>query len=143
MNGGHATYILKNKKIRIMKNSICLAIVVLLFSFPVFSQFKKANFFVVKVGTKYSEPQLVKAFTNANMCGQFLMSKSNDITLDDGSIIRFLSKKEIGLNGTLSDDCFLPDNTKFPKVFWSILANGYVGKGISVAPNKNNFKNNK
>ncbi len=125
-----------------MKNSICLAIVVLFFSLPVFSQVKKANFLVVKVGSKYSEPQIVKAFSAANMCGQFLISKSNDIILDDGSIIRFLSKKEIGLNSTLSDDCFLPDNTKFPKVLWSIMSNGYVGKGISVAPNKNNFKNN-
>jgi hypothetical protein len=121
---------------------IKLLLIVLFLSASLFSQNKVEKFQILKVGSQYSAELIYKAFSNANMCGQFLTTKSNDIVLDDGSVVRFFSKKELFHTTELSEDCFLPDDTRWPNIKWSILPNGFVSKGYERLPSKSTFKSN-
>lgn len=113
-----------------------LLLILTMFCISLYSQTKGEKFTIIKIGNKYSKETIKAAFEKADMCGNFFLSKPNDITLDDGSVVRFFSKSEQGLTSNLSDQCFVADNYKFEKIVWSISPNGYVAKGHAVRPNK-------
>ncbi|MEW5675981.1 hypothetical protein ABGT15_06670 [Flavobacterium enshiense] len=117
-----------------------LLLVFMMFCLSIYSQSKNANFTVIKIGNKYSKEVLTAAFQKADMCGNFYFSKSNDIVLDDGSVVRLLSRKEMQNGSSMSDTCFMYDDAKFGNYVWSITANGYVAKGVAVTPNKSYLK---
>lgn len=111
-----------------------------MFCFSLYSQNNGEKFTIIKIGNKYSKELISTAFEKADMCGNFYMSKPNDITLDDGAVVRFFSKAEQGSNANLSSDCYVSDNFKFGNIVWSILPNGFIAKGHAVRPNKSYTK---
>lgn len=106
-----------------------------LFTLLGFSQEKKANFEILKVGNKYSQELIQKAFSEADLCGNYLITKNHDIVFDDGTIVRLLSKKELK-SFKFNDDCFVADNTDFSHITWSIASSAIIVKGYEVRPNK-------
>jgi hypothetical protein len=117
-----------------------LLLLLMMFCFSLYSQSKAEKFTIIKIGNKYSKEAIVNAFEKADMCGNFHLSKPNDITLDDGAVVRFFSKTDLGANVNLNKECFVSDNFKFDRIVWSIMPNGYVAKGHAVRPNKSHVK---
>jgi hypothetical protein len=125
------------KKTNNMKQILLL---VLFLSFTLgFSQDEKANFKILKMGNKYSQELVQKAFSTADLCGSYLQTKNHDIVFDDGTIVRLFSKNEIN-NFKLSNDCFVSDNTDFSHITWSISPSAIIVKGYQVRPNKSYTK---
>lgn len=116
--------------------------IISLFFFTGFILFSKAQqqrkvcFEVVKTGSKYAGSFIKKSFEAADMCGQMLYTLPNDIKLDDGAVIRFYSRKKLDNQSGWAADCFVPDDTKFPEVIWTILPDGYITKGYVGQRNK-------
>ncbi|MCG2610983.1 hypothetical protein LZZ90_05640 [Flavobacterium sp. SM15] len=121
-----------------------LLLVFTMFCLTVYSQSKNANFTVIKMGNKYSKKEITEAFQKAEMCGNYFQSKSNDIILDDGSVVRLFSRREM-VNSSLDESCFLTDDIEIDKnIVWSILPNGYIAKGYPTVKNlKKQVANNK
>ena len=117
-----------------------LLLILTMFCFSLFAQSKGEKFAILKIGNKYSKEAIQNAFEKADLCGSFYLSKPNDITLDDGSVVRFFSKAEQGSSTNLSGNCFVSDNFKFENIVWSITSNGSVAKGYTVRPNKSYIK---
>ncbi len=113
-----------------------LLLILTMFCLSLYSQTKGEKFTILKIGNKYSKETIISAFEKADMCGNFYLSKPNDIVLDDGAVVRFYSKAEQGAMTTLSNQCFVADSFKFDKITWSILPNGFVAKGHTARPNK-------
>jgi len=86
------------------------------------------RFEIIKTGSKYSNEIITSALNEANLCGNFFESKSNDIVFDDGSVVRLFSKSQIN-DANLSNGCFVADSYKFQKIIWAIHANGNISKG--------------
>ena len=114
-----------------------LLLILTMFCFSLYSQTKGEKFTILKIGNKYSKEAITAAFSKADMCGNFYVSKPNDILLDDGAVVRFFSKTEQGAASNLNNDCFVSDDFKFEKIVWSISSNGYIAKGYPVRVNKN------
>lgn len=112
-----------------------LLLLLLLFSLFSFSQEKESNFKILKLGNKYSKELIQKAFSSANLCGSYFISKNNDIVFDDGTIVRLFSKMEIN-SKNMSNDCFVSDSTDFSHIHWSISPNAIIVKGYDARPNK-------
>jgi hypothetical protein len=111
-----------------------------LFTTLVFSQQKNVAFEITKVGTKYKKDFIQKAFETANLCGNFYHSVENDIVLDDGSIVRLLSRKSLKDKIIMPDDCYVSDKTSFDNIKWSISDSGIIIRGYEVRPNKSTIK---
>ena len=112
-----------------------LLLLIFLFSILGFSQEKKSNFEILKIGNKYSQELVQKAFSTADLCGTYLTTKNHDIVFDDGTVVRLFSKNTLN-NSSYSNDCFVNDNTNFSHVSWSISPNAIIVKGYQVLPNK-------
>lgn len=112
-----------------------LLLLIFLLTFMGFSQEKKKSFEILKVGNKYSQELIQKAFSTADLCGSFLITKNHDIVFDDGTIVRLFSKNELK-NFALNNECFVPDNTDFSHITWSIAPSAIIVKGHQVRPNK-------
>lgn len=106
-----------------------------LFTLLGFSQEEKSNFEILKVGSKYSQELIQKAFSTADLCGCYLISKNHDIVLDDGSIVRLYPKRAVTTT-KLNNECFVNDNTNFSHISWSISSSAIIVKGYEVRPNK-------
>ena len=117
----------------IMKQTFLLLIFLL--TFMGFSQEKKKSFEILKVGNKYSQEIIQKAFSTADLCGSFFITKNHDIVFDDGTIVRLFSKNEIKILA-FSNECFVSDNTDFSHITWSIAPSAIIVKGYQVRPNK-------
>ena len=117
----------------IMKQTFLLLIFLL--TFMGFSQEKKKSFEILKVGNKYSREIIQKAFSTADLCGSFFITKNHDIVFDDGTIVRLFSKNDLKILA-ISNDCFVPDNTDFSHITWSIAPSAIIVKGYQVRPNK-------
>lgn len=116
-----------------MKQTFLLLIFLL--TFMGFSQEKKKSFEILKVGNKYSREIIQKAFSTADLCGSFFITKNHDIVFDDGTIVRLFSKNDLKILA-ISNDCFVPDNTDFSHITWSIAPSAIIVKGYQVRPNK-------
>lgn len=116
-----------------MKQTFLLLIFLL--TFMGFSQENKTNFEILKVGNKYSQEQIQKAFSNADLCGSYLVTRNHDIVFDDGTIVRLFSKNDLK-SFRFSNDCFVADNTDFSHITWSITPSAIIVKGYQVRPNK-------
>lgn len=112
-----------------------LLLLMFLFSILGFSQEKKSNFEVLKIGNKYSQELIQKAFSTADLCGNYFISKNHDIVFDDGTIVRLYSKSELK-TPELSNDCFVDDKTDFSHISWSISPTAIIVKGYESRPNK-------
>lgn len=112
-----------------------LLLLMFLFSTLGFSQEKKANFEILKIGNKYSKELIQKAFSTADLCGTYLTTKNHDIVFDDGTVVRLFSKN-ILKTANYSSDCFVSDSTDFSNISWSISPNAIIVKGYQVRPNK-------
>lgn len=112
-----------------------LLLLMFLFTLLGFTQEKKTNFEILKVGNKYSQELIQKAFSTADLCGSYLITKKHDIVLDDGTIVRLFSKNELK-SFKFTNDCFVPDNTDFSHITWSIAPSAIIVKGYEVRPNK-------
>lgn len=112
-----------------------LLLLTFLFSILGFSQEKKSNFEILKIGNKYSQELIHKAFSTADLCGSYLISKNHDIVFDDGTIVRLFSKNELK-SFKFSNDCFVSDNTDFSNITWSIAPSAIIVKGYESRPNK-------
>lgn len=116
-----------------------LLLILTMFCFSLYSQTKGEKFAILKIGNKYSKETITAAFSKADMCGNFYVSKPNDILLDDGAVVRFFPKTEQGVSSNLNNECFVSDDFKFEKIVWSITSNGYIAKGYPVRVNKNKY----
>lgn len=116
-----------------------LLLLMFLFTILGYSQEKKTNFEILKVGNKYSQELIQKAFSTADLCGNYLTTKNHDIVFDDGTIVRLYPKNVIK-TASFSDDCFVPDSTDFSRISWSISSNAIIVKGYEVRPNKSTIK---
>jgi len=121
------------KKTNMMNQSIL--ILMFLFTLLGFSQENKTNFEILKVGNKYSQELIQKAFSNADLCGSYLVTRNHDIVFDDGTIVRLFSKNYLK-SSRFSSDCFVSDNTDFSHITWSIAPSAIIVKGYQVRPNK-------
>ncbi|WP_333810506.1 hypothetical protein [Flavobacterium sp.] len=99
------------------------------------AQERKRNFEILKVGNKYSEELIQKAFSTADLCGSYLITKNHDIVLDDGTVVR-LYPKHILKSAKFNDECFVEDDTNFSHISWSISSSAIIVKGYEVRPNK-------
>ena len=99
------------------------------------SEEEKANFKILKIGDKYSQELVQKAFSTADLCGCYLQTKDHDIVFDDGTIVRLYSRSVLKTL-ELSNDCFVSDNTDFSHITWSIAPSAVIVKGYQVRPNK-------
>lgn len=117
-----------------------LLLLTMFFTTIIFSQQKNVVFEVTKVGVKYKKDFIQKAFETANLCGNFYHNIDNDIVLDDGSIVRLFSRKNLKGKIIMTDDCYVSDNTSFDNVKWSISDSGIIIKGYEVRPNKSTIK---
>jgi hypothetical protein len=106
-----------------------------LFTILGFAQEKKTNFEILKVGNKYSHELIQKAFSTADLCGNYLITKNHDIVFDDGTIVRLYSKNVLKTS-VLNNDCFVDDNTNFSHISWSISSTAIIIKGYEARPNK-------
>lgn len=113
------------------------SILILMFLFTLlgFSQENKTNFEILKVGNKYSQELIQKAFSNADLCGSYLVTRNHDIVFDDGTVVRLFSKNDLK-SSRFSSDCFVSDNTDFSHITWSIAPSAIIVKGYQVRPNK-------
>lgn len=99
----------------------------ILLSVSVYSQ---SSFEIKKIGSQYTSSQLSSAFESADFCGSYFQSKRNLIVFNDGSEVELKSKNELLNQGiTLSENCFLTDDTHYFKSIWSIAENGMIMKG--------------
>ena len=112
-----------------------LLLLMFLFSILGFSQEKKSNFEVLKIGKKYPQELIQKAFSTADLCGNYLISKNHDIVFDDGTVVRLYSRSVLK-TPELSDDCFVDDKTDFSHITWSISSTAIIVKGYESRPNK-------
>lgn len=112
-----------------------LLLLMFLFSTLGFSQEKKANFEILKIGNKYSQELIQKAFSTADLCGTYLTTKNHDIMFDDGTIVRLYSKNILKTTN-YSSECFVSDDADFSSISWSISPNAIIVKGYQVRPNK-------
>jgi hypothetical protein len=112
-----------------------LLLLMFLITLTGFSQEMKINFEILKVGNKYSQELILKAFSTADLCGNHLITKNNDIVFDDGTIVRLFSKNDLK-SSRFSSDCFVSDNTDFSHITWSIAPSAIIVKGYQVRPNK-------
>lgn len=112
-----------------------LLLLMSLFTFLSFSQENKTNFEILKVGNKYSQELIQKAFSTADLCGNYLTTKNHDIIFDDGTIVRLYPKNAIKTM-SLGNECFVPDSTDFSHIGWSISSTAIIVKGYEVRPNK-------
>jgi hypothetical protein len=97
------------------------------------------NYKIIKLGNKYSEELVQKAFSSANLCGSYYETKNHDIIFDDGLIVRLLSRKDLNTKN-MKDECFVSDKTDFSNITWSISLNGIIVKGYAATPNKAHSK---
>ena len=111
-----------------------------LFSTIVFSQQRNVAFEIIKVGTKYKKEFIQKSFESANLCGNFYHNVDNDILLDDGSLIRLFSRKNLREKVAMPDDCYVSDKASFDNIKWSISDSGIIIRGYEVRPNKSTIK---
>lgn len=114
-----------------------LLLILTMFCISLYSQTKGEKFTILKIGNKYSKETIVSAFSKADMCGNFYVSKPNDIMLDDGAVVRFFPKTELGTATNVNNECFVSDDVKFEKIVWSITSSGTIAKGHPVRLNKN------
>lgn len=112
-----------------------LLLLIFLFTCFTFSQKKKANYEILKIGTKYSQELVLKAFSSADLCGSYLLTKNNDIVFDDGTVVRLYPKNQLN-SSFLNKDCFQLDNTDFSHLVWSISSSAIIIKGYQARPNK-------
>jgi len=98
-----------------------------------------SNYKILKLGKKYSTELINKAFSSADFCGSYLLTKNNDIVFDDGLVIRLYSKNELK-SKKIDNDCFVSDSTDFSHIQWSISLNAIIVKGYGVSPNKSTIK---
>lgn len=93
--------------------------------------FGQNSFEIKKIGTQYTESQINSAFTTADFCGSYFQTKRNLLVFNDGSEVELKSKTELLNEGiSLSESCFLSDETHYFKSIWSIAANGMIMKGF-------------
>lgn len=116
-----------------------LLLFIFLFTCFTFSQEKKSNYQIIKIGTKYSQELVLKAFSTADLCGSYLLTKNNDIVFDDGTVVRLFPKKALKFS-VQNEDCFLSDNTDFSNLVWSIAPSAIIIKGYRARPNKASSK---
>ena len=116
-----------------------LLLLIFLFTCVTFSQEKKANYQILKIGNKYSKELVLQAFSTADLCGSYLLTKNNDIIFDDGTVVRLYPKNVLKYS-LLNNECFLPDNTDFSQLAWSIAPSAILIKGYQARPNKANSK---
>ena len=100
-----------------------------------FSQDQSVTFEVLKVGNRYPKDLIQKAFSTADLCGNYFISKNHDIVFDDGTIVRLYSKSKLK-NIRMNNDCFVIDTTDFSHIQWSISSTAIIVKGYQVRPNK-------
>lgn len=112
-----------------------LLLLMFLFTTLGYSQEKKANFEILKIGNKYSQELVQKAFSTADLCGSYLLTKNHDIVFDDGTVVRLFSKDELK-KSVINSDCFLNDDTDFSHITWSISPSAIIVKGYQARPNK-------
>jgi hypothetical protein len=113
---------------------ILLLIIFLSMNFA-FGQEKQNNFEIIKLGNKYPIDLINKAFSTADLCGSYLLSKNNDIVFDDGLVIRLFSKSVLK-KSNFNNNCFVSDSTDFSHISWSISSNAIIVKGYQARPNK-------
>jgi hypothetical protein len=117
-----------------------LLLLTMFFTTMIFSQQKNVVFEVTKVGTKYNKDFIQKAFQTANLCGNFYHNIDNDIVLDDGSVVRLFSRKNLKGKIIMTDDCYVSDRFSFDNIKWSISDSGIIIRGYEVRPNKSTIK---
>jgi len=74
--------------------------------------FSQSSFFSIsKLGSNYTESQLLESITKADWCGYYHITDRYQIMFDDGAIVELFSKKELG-ELTLNNACFQNENNK-------------------------------
>mgnify|MGYP000029100542 CR=1 FL=1 len=94
-----------------------------------------SNYKIIKLGKKYPKELIDKAFSTADLCGSYLLSKNNDIVFDDGLVVRLFPKTLLN-KSNFNNNCFVSDSTDFSHINWSISSNAIIVKGYQARPNK-------
>ncbi|MFT3981041.1 MAG: hypothetical protein QM687_11260 [Ferruginibacter sp.] len=123
-----------------MRKAALLTYLFSMFTCYGFTQSSARHFTVIRLGKKYSAALVEKAFSNADMCGYYLATKSNDIMLDDSTIVRLPPQTAFPQPNDISSDCFRPNDFRFVSVVWSISDSGVIIKKYLPNPKSANSR---
>lgn len=105
-----------------MKQFFLISIFILLANFSM----SQSKFVIKTVGTKYLTEEINSAISAADWCGFYYTQERRELNFDDGSIVEFLSAKEIESSGSeLNSTCYSNYKVKDDKIY-SIHSSGKV-----------------